>query len=268
MTDEPMTNDELGSEIVRGRSLRQAAILTAAVGIVFSVLFTVSLVLISAVPSATATDEEIRTYYNSEAASTAVTVGLYIMPFAGIAFIWFAVALRMWVELSGRRQGVLQSNLQFVSAVAFVLLTFTSAAAMAVVAVTLRVAEGIIDTSAARQFPVFGLSLMLFFAMRMAAMFVFTTSAIGRSSGILPRWFVYVGFLIGAFLLLSVTLSPLLVVLFPAWVLVLSLILLREARRIPADLSFPRRAVPPGPVPAVLHDPRPPDPTTHERADE
>ena len=88
----------------------------------FSVLFTISLLLISAVPSADATDEEIRLYYNSEAASSAVTVGLYIMPFAGIAFIWFAVALRMWAELSGRRQSILQSNLQFVSGVAFVLL--------------------------------------------------------------------------------------------------------------------------------------------------
>ena len=255
MIDEQDSSAETGSAIGRGRSLRQAAILTAAVGIVFSVLFTISLLLISAVPSADATDEEIRLYYNSEAASSAVTVGLYIMPFAGIAFIWFAVALRMWAELSGRRQSILQSNLQFVSGVAFVLLTFTSAAAMAVVAVTLNVAEGIIDTSAARQFPVFGVSLMLFFAMRMAAMFVFTTSAIGRSAGILPRWFVYVGFLIGAFLLLSVAFTPLLVVLFPAWVLVLSLILLREARRIPADLSLPHSSTAAGPVPTALGAP-------------
>ena len=132
---------------------------------------------------------------------------------------------------------------------------------MAVVAVTLNVAEGIIDTSAARQFPVFGVSLMLFFAMRMAAMFVFTTSAIGRSAGILPRWFVYVGFLIGAFLLLSVAFTPLLVVLFPAWVLVLSLILLREARRIPADLPLPHSSTAAGPVPAALGAPLPADST-------
>lgn len=268
MIDKQRGRDPLEPEAGRGRSVRQAGILTAIVGIAFSVLFTVSLVLISAVPSADATDQEIREYYNSEAAATAVTVGLYIMPFAGIAFIWFSVALRMWAALSTRTLSVLQSNLQFVSGVAFVLLTFISAAALAVVAVTLQVAEGAIDTSAARQFPVFGVSLMLFFAMRMAAMFVFTTSAIGRSAGILPGWFVYGGFLIGAFLLLSVTFSPLLVVLFPAWVLVLSLILLGEARRIPADLSFRPKAVPAGPVPAVLGGAVPPDPTTYERTDE
>jgi hypothetical protein len=41
------------------------------------------------------------------------------------------------------------------------------------------------------------------FSFRMAAMFVFTTSAIGRASGILPRPFVWSGYAVGLFLLLS-----------------------------------------------------------------
>jgi hypothetical protein len=87
----------------------------------------------------------------------------------------------------------------------------------------------------------FGSLKMLFFAMRMAAMFVFTTSAIGRKAGILPKWFGWIGFAVGLFLLLSAAFTPLLVLVFPAWVLGLSLILLRKAREIPREIRLPPR---------------------------
>jgi hypothetical protein len=259
--DEPTAEDVIDTPTERGRSRRNAAMLTAGVGIAFSVLFTVSLVLIAGVPSVRATNEELRDYYNSETITTAVVVGLYVMPFAGIAFIWFTVAMRMWATLSNQRLSFLHSNLQFVSGIAFVLLMFVASAAMSVVGVTVRLAEGPVDVEAARQFPVFGITLTLFFAMRMAAMFVFTTSAIGRSAGILPRWFVYIGFVVGAFLLLTTTFSPLLVVLFPGWVLVLCIILLAGARKIPKEERLPARY---GTIGAMTAPPRLPPRDTED----
>ena len=212
-------------------------------GIVFSVLFVVSFALIASVPNARATDDEFRRFYIGGGASPAVAtvVGLYVLPFSGIAFLWFSVALRMWAAASGRTQGFLQSNLQLVSGIAFVILMFVAAASLAVVATTVQYAGGEFDPASAREFPVFGSSIVLFFAMRMAAMFVFTTSSIGRGSGILPTWFVVAGFVVGLFLLFSATFSPLLVMAFPGWVFVLSLLLLRIAWRIPADAALPRR---------------------------
>jgi len=222
------------------RSLRRAAIITAAMGIAFSVLFILSFALITSVPNARASDDEIRDFYTGGGSpAVATAVGLYVMPFSGIAFLWFSVALRMWAAASGRTQGFLQSNLQLVSGIAFVILMFVAAASIAVVATTVQYAGGRIDPVTARDFPVFGSSIVLFFAMRMAAMFVFTTSSIGRQSRILPTWFVVAGFLVGLFLLFSATFSPLLVLAFPGWVLVLSLLLLRIAWRIPADLLLP-----------------------------
>ena len=245
----------------RGRSARRAAMLTAAVGIVFSVLFTVSLVLIAGVPLGHATDDEIRDYYSGENGALAATVGLYIMPFAGIAFLWFAVAMRAWASLSTQTRSVLQSNLQFVSAVIFVVLIFVAAAAIAVVAATVSFTPGRIDADIARQFPVFGVSLTLFFAMRMAAMFVFTTSAIGWSAGILPRWFAYAGFAVGGFLLLSASFTPFLVLLFPAWIIVLCVLLIDWARRIPTDVRLPNTVPGAGPLgtPRTAFPPSPPD---------
>jgi hypothetical protein len=223
------------------RSLRRAAILTATMGIVFSVLFVVSFLLITSVPNARASDDEIRRFYTGGGSpAIATAAGLYVLPFAGIAFLWFSVALRMWAAASGRTQGFLQSNLQLISGIVFVVLVFVAAASIAVVATEVQYAGGQIDPGTARDFPIFGSSIVLFFAMRMAAMFVFTTSSIGRQARILPTWFVIVGVVVGLFLLFSATFTPLLILAFPAWVLVLSLLLLRIAWRIPADLLVPR----------------------------
>jgi len=210
-------------------------------GIAFSVLFVISFLLITSVPNARASDDQIRAFYaGGGSPALATAAGLYVLPFSGIAFLWFSVALRMWAAASGRTQGFLPSNLQLISGIVFVVLVFVAAASFAVVATTVEIAGGGLDPAAAREFPVFGSSIVLFFAMRMAAMFVFTTSSIGRSSGTLPTWFVAVGIMIGLFLLFSASFTPLLVLAFPAWVLVLSLILLRIAWRIPPDLLVPR----------------------------
>jgi hypothetical protein len=242
MTDEPAAPPEAASELEHGRSLRRAATLTAGVGIAFSLLFFASFLLLTGLPGAEATDAEIIAYYNSGEQTAAIALGVYLMPFAGIAFLWFIVALRMWAAASVRSQSVLQSNLQLVSGITFVALFFTGAAAVSVTAVSVEFADGRIDPVAARQFPIFGQTVIVFFAMRMAAMFVFTTSAIGRSAGILPRWFALIGFGVGLLLLLSATFSPLLVLVFPSWVLALSLILLRVAREISKEARLPRRA--------------------------
>jgi hypothetical protein len=226
----------------RGRSLRQAATLTSIVGIAFSVLFIISFLLMVSVPGGKASDEEIFEYYGQGGRTLPVVVGLYLMPFAGIAFLWFIVALRMWAAAAERRQAVLQSNLQLISGILFVALFFVGSAATAVLAISLQFAEGTVDPVAARQFPLFGMTMIVFFAMRMAAMFVFTTSALSRSAGILPRWFTLLGFAVGLFLLLAASFTPLLALVFPIWVLALSLFLLRKAREIPRDVRLPPRS--------------------------
>ena len=66
---------------------------------------------------------------------------------------------------------------------------------------------------------------------------LFTTSTIGRSAGIFPRWFAYAGFAVGGFLLLTAAFTPFLVLLFPALIIVLCVLLIDWARRIPTDVS-------------------------------
>jgi hypothetical protein len=218
--------------------------LTAAVGAAHAVLFLVSFWLLSTRPGAGASSAEIIAFYESEESRRVLLVGLYLMPFAGIAFIWFFVALRMWVEGSARRVNILISNVQLVSGILYVALFFAAAASTSVLAASVEFSDGEIDPVVAQQFPEFGTTLLLVFALRMAAMFVFTTSAIGRHSKVVPHWFCWSGYVVGVFLLLSASLEAWMALVFPVWLLVLSVILLQRARKIPSGMMLATRIPP------------------------
>ncbi|MGD9894071.1 MAG: hypothetical protein AB7N70_18540 [Dehalococcoidia bacterium] len=225
-----------------GRALRRAAYLTAAVGLAFAVLFILAYWIGTSVPGANATDEQIRAFYTSTGKRRLTLVALYIMPFAGIAFLWFIVALRMWISGSARRENVLFSNIQLVSGIVFIAMFFASASAFAAMAASVEYAGAHVDPVVARQFPLYGSTILFIFAMRMAAMFIFTTSTIGRNAGILPAWYTWAGYVVGIFLLLSATFNRALVLVFPVWVFTLCLLLIIRARQIPDDAERPTRA--------------------------
>jgi hypothetical protein len=220
----------------RARSLRKAAFLTAGVGIAHAVLFLLAFWLLSDIPSTDATNEEIHEFYSSDESRRPVVVGLYLMPFAAIAFVWFIVAVRMWISGQVRRENILLSNVQLVAGILYVALFCGGAAANSVLAASVEFADGPIDPVIAHQFPLFGSALLFVFAIRMAAMFVFTTTNIAKGSGLLPRWFVFAGYIVGAFMLLSASFNRGLVLVFPIWLIVLCAILLDRARRIPRSV--------------------------------
>ncbi|HEY7732704.1 MAG TPA: hypothetical protein VH950_17630 [Gaiellaceae bacterium] len=223
----------------RGRSLRTAATITAVVGALHAILFLLAWWLLSDAPGADAPDAEIVEYYGSASSRRTLLVGLYLMPFAGMAFVWFIVALRMWEEGTTHRRSVLQSNLQLISGIVYVALFFVGAAASSVVAGSVQFADGETDPEFARQFPVFGTTVIFVFAFRMASMFVFTTSALLLRAGVLPRWFAWSGYAVATFLLLSASFVQWFVIVFPIWLLVLSALLLRTARHIDPELRLP-----------------------------
>jgi hypothetical protein len=222
-----------------GHSLRRAGILTAAMGIIHAVLFLAAVWLITRAPGPQASYAELSEFYSSDERRVLLLAGLYVMPFAAIAFLWFVVALRMWIAHSTRRVDALLSNVQLLAGIIYIALFLVAAAASSSLAASVEFISAPIDPTIARQFPQFSNTLTVVLAMRMAAMFVFTTSNIGRASKILPRWFAFAGFVVGLFLLLSASISPFLVLVFPIWVLTLSVILLLRARQIPADALLP-----------------------------
>ena len=221
-----------------GRTVRQAGMITASLGLVHAVLILVSWALLSTVPRIgdVVTPEA---FFDDVDRRRVALVGLYLMPFAVIAFIWFEVALRMWIAGTHRRANVLLSNVQLVSGIVFVTLFAASTATTGVSVAAAEWAGTPMDPATAAILPAYGDTLLFVFAIRMAAMFMFTTTSIARSADVLPRWFVILGYVLGALLLLSATFTFWLYLVFPVWLMVLSALLFRRARAIPPDLVMP-----------------------------
>jgi hypothetical protein len=219
-------------------AVRKAAMVTIAIGLVHALLLIAAAYLLKTrTPGVRASDEELVAFYNDpDDRRIVVVAGLYLIPFAGIAFVWFFTALRMWISASAPRVNVLLSNVQLASGIIYTTLVLAAGGSMSVMAASVELSNEAIDPMLARQFPQYGTSLLLVFAMRMAAMFVLTTTNLGRISGILPRWFVYVGFVVSLALLLTASLDSWFVLVFPAWIIAFCVILIDRVRRIPRAL--------------------------------
>ena len=66
-------------------------------------------------------------------------------------------------------------------------------------------------------------------------MFVLATANITGAARILPRWFTVISVEVAAGLLLTAAFSPWLILVFPAWILVFSMLLVERARKIPDE---------------------------------
>lgn len=216
----------------RAKSLRQATIMTACLGLAHAILFLLSHWLASSAPGAQATDAEIANFYASDDRRRLNLAGLYIMPFAGVAFIWFIVCVRMWVGFHRPREDALYSNVQLVCGILYVGLFFAAGAAGSAVGASVEFVDAPVDPSVARQFPQFGNALLFVFAMRMAAMFVITASTILRRANAAPTWFVYSGFATGLFLFLSASFNRALILVFPIWLLLFCVLLFFRSRQV------------------------------------
>jgi hypothetical protein len=192
--------------------------LVAISGLIFSALFIVGLVLIRLAVPADPTD---RGEWIADAGfRDSVRAGLNLVPFTGIAFLWFMAVLRNRIGLLEDR---FFATVFLGSGLLFVAMLFAAAA----------VAGGILETFAAEgSLPgrsetfAFGRrtahALMNTYAVRMAAVFMFVTSSIGLRTAVLPRWLAFVGFAVGLVLLLVMTEFPWIALLFPLWVILVS----------------------------------------------
>ncbi|MFJ8076947.1 hypothetical protein ACIQ7Q_24140 [Streptomyces sp. NPDC096176] len=192
-------------------------------GVVFAILMAAAIVLVRlALPGGAGGDEVAVDAGQRRAVQTA----LELLPFAGIAFLWFMGALR---DQAGEGEDRFISTVFLGSGLVFVATLFGSAAA----------AGTVLDES--QQHSAFGrhfaYTMMTTYAMRMAAVFIFTTSTIGRRLGVFPRPLVILGYLAGLTLLVVGANLPWAELVFPAWALIVSLHILlgrRPARSRPA----------------------------------
>ena len=160
-----------------------------------------------------------------------VKTAVSLIPFAGIAFLWFIGVIRTRL---GAREDKLFATVFLGSGLLFVALLFLAGALLTTVLTLYQ--RGIpVDADSLLLLVVFTKSMMGMFGARMAAVFTISVSSIGMRTQLVPRWLVVIGYVTGVLLLLSPPLSNWTQLLFPTWVLVFSIYILVASRHLPAD---------------------------------
>ncbi|MET1231641.1 MAG: hypothetical protein ABWY52_02175 [Candidatus Limnocylindrales bacterium] len=224
MTLPSAPSDQL--RLVGARSLRAAGI----AGIVFAVLFTTSLLLLLGRPPAGATSAELAVWARD--AEQRWFIGLQMIPFAGIAFLWFVATIRNRI---GRREDQFLATVFIGSGFLFVAMMFAGGAAAAAPVTIAAVQQVALDPEAALIGRGIAYALYFVYGLKMAAVFILVSSTIGLRSGALPRWFCLLGYLTALVLLLVIFVSEVIVLVFPVWVTVASLILIFERDPLTAE---------------------------------
>jgi hypothetical protein len=220
-----------------------AARIAAISGLVFAVLFVVALVLLHRAPKLADPDSAFSAFYAGGGDQLFVAIGLYLIPFAGIAFLWHMTAIRNVLDTLTPAPSTMAHGLNLLAGIIFVTLLFAGTAAVGAVAFGIYFghtpAE---DPAVARALTGLGYGLVFIFAVRGAGMFALTTTTLLRTAKVLPTIPAVVAYLLAAFLLLAVTNNPAALLVFPAWVVLISVFLLRHAaasRSLPAALPTP-----------------------------
>jgi hypothetical protein len=194
---------------------------TAAIaGILFGLLFSASLVLMrTAIPGGITTNTDwIAT------GSSKISLALFLMPFAGIAYLWFIGVVR---DRLGEFEDKFFSTVFFGSSLVFIVLVFI---AMAIAGGILATYQFISKESPDYTVIYFARALMLhisnIYALRMAGVTMISLGTIWMRTGLMPRWLAVVTFSLALVLLLVVDYSYWFTLAYPAWVTLISLYIL------------------------------------------
>jgi hypothetical protein len=203
------------------RTPRAAAI----AGIVFSVLLIISLWLLRlAVPQ---DPHEVGNWLAGSVER--VSVALALIPFAGIAFIWFLGVLR---DRLGEREDQFFATVFLGSGIIFLVMLFVAAAAGGGLVTAYAVAPEQIFRGGAFAFGrAFAFDLMHIYAFKMAAVFMATSSTLAFRTGFTPRWIALVGFATALFLLIGSGYVEWAVFTFPGWIFLVSAYILFDNLR-------------------------------------
>lgn len=195
-------------------------------GVLFALLFTTALVLLrSATPDAPEMQVEL-----SGDAATRISIAVWIMPFAGIAFLWFLGVLR---DTFGEREDKLFSSAFLGSGILFLAMVFVATAIAGALLTTVDAGydPGSTEAIIARAIM---LQIVNVFALRMAAVFMLSLGTLWLRTGALPKWVTFLTYAVALVLLFVVSYSAWVTLVFPVWAFAISVLLLVRSYRKPS----------------------------------
>ncbi len=203
----------------------------AVAGILFSVLLMISIVLIRiSIPD----DIQDTGGWLSENGKT-VALALNLVPFAGIAFLWFIGVVR---DRLGENEDRLFATVFLGSGLLFLASLFASSAtAGGLISISLAAPGSQINPDIYNYGRSISLQIMNVYTIKMAGVFMMTTCTLALRTGIFRRWMAYLGLALALFLLLTFGYTYWAILVFPLWVLLISLhILLANLGQSDSDL--------------------------------
>lgn len=160
-----------------------------------------------------------------------VLLALHLVPFAGIAFLWFIGVLR---DRLGAAEDRFFATVFLGSGLLFLAMLFLSAAAAGGLMIAYRAApDGLLGSPGFTVMRAFMYVAMNVYAVKMAGVFMIVTSTLGIRTGFIRRWIALCGYVLAALLLLSIGTFAQILLVFPLWVLLVSVDILIDRRREP-----------------------------------
>jgi hypothetical protein len=159
-----------------------------------------------------------------------IEIALNLVPIAGVAFLWFVAVLR---DRLGEQEDRFFSTVFLGSALLFLAMLF--AAASLTGAVTLLASNAglgaLIDSATFHFARATAYIVVNVYAIKMGAVFMFSTSTVVIRTGIAPRWMAYLGFLLALALLIGSYNVGWSLAVMPVWVLLVSVFILIDNLR-------------------------------------
>ena len=192
----------------------------AIAGILFAILFGTSYTLI--LRSTPEFGEDTGAWLTASTGTLSLAISL--LPFAGIAFLWFMAVVR---DRLGHLEDQFFSTLFFGSGLLYLAMTFTASALFwGLLHVGKQHPELPIDTSLYVALRAMIYRIIHEYAIRMAGMFMIVLGTIWFRTVIMPRWLVWLTYLFALILLFSIGYSEWVMMIFPAWVFLISIYIL------------------------------------------
>lgn len=217
MSDHSDRPDEVRARL---RTPRAAAV----AGVVFSILlFAVFLLMRRSVPS-----DPLETGAWLQTGKTNVLIALNLVPFAGIAFLWFVGAFR---DRLGEREDRFFATVFFGSGVLLLAMLFTAAAVVGALILAFHAApEGVANSATFHFGRGLAYGMINIYVVKTACVFMITTSTIGMFTGLTPRWLALGGYAVAALLLIGSYYFEWSLLVFPIWVLLISIAILLDRK--------------------------------------
>jgi hypothetical protein len=180
-----------------------------------------------------------------DAWSGATSVAITLVPFAGIAFLWFTGVVR---DRLGEHEDQLFATIFLSSGIITVVLLFIWAAIFAALMTTTSLAAVALTDD---DVYVFGFALMNRiigdYTLRMAGVYMMAIGTLWTRSGVMPRWLTIITYLLALGYLLAAGWAKEARFIFPAWVFVVSVhTLVLNYRRTRDQEAGDERALEPG----------------------